>query len=162
MESGSKIVNSQGLLITRAPQNARTLMALHWFGKHEELITEDLYGSMQIPTKYIMWFFLQLQVVVIHKLSVTATLLDLNSLLVAPWDTGASTATNCMVQPSVNAKNMVHGPGVQYVWVSVGDDIVNYFMAQSGFLASFFITCFINDLHNLLWISKLAGRKGGT
>lgn len=41
---------------------------------------------------------------------------------------------------------MVHGLGVQYVWVSVGDDIVNYFMAQSGFLASFFITCFINDL----------------
>ena len=161
MESGPKIVNSQGLLITRAPQNARTLMALHWFGKHEELITEDLYGSMQIPTKYNMWFFLQLQVVVIHKLSVTATLLDLNSLLAAPWDTGASTATNCMVQPSVNAKNMVHGPGVQYVWVSVGDDIVNYFMAQSGFLVSFFITCFINDLHNLLWISKLAGRKGG-
>ena len=55
-----------------------------------------------------------------------------------------------MVQRSVNAKDMVHGPGVQYVWVSVGDDIVNYFMAQSGFLARFFITCFINDLHNLL------------
>ena len=35
-----------------------------------------------------------------------------------------------MVQRSVNAKNMVHGPGVQYVWVSVGDDIVNYFMAR--------------------------------
>lgn len=51
-----------------------------------------------------------------------------------------------MVQRSVNAKDMVHGLGVQYVWVSVGDDIVNYFMAQSGFLASFFITCFINDL----------------
>ena len=134
-------------------------MAVHWFGKQEELITEDLYGSMQIPTKYIMWFFLQLQVVVIHKLSVTATLLDLNSLLVAPWDTGASTATNCMVQRSVNAKDMVHGLGVQYVWVSVGDDIVNYFMAQSGFLASFLLlvlsmTCTIYCEYQNLQVEK--------
>lgn len=134
-------------------------MAVHWFGKQEELITEDLYGSMQIPTKYIMWFFLQLQVVVIHKLSVTATLLDLNSLLVAPWDTGASTATNCMVRRSVNAKDMVHGLGVQYVWVSVGDDIVNYFMAQSGFLASFLLlvlsmTCTIYCEYQNLQVEK--------
>ena len=65
-----------------------------------------------------------------------------------------------MVQRSVNAKDMGHGPGAQYVWVSVGDDIVNCFLAQSGFLASFFITCFINDLHISCEYQNLQVEKG--